>query len=48
MTTHSSILKKIPQTEELGGYSPWDLKEADTTVYASSLIQHISTVKIYN
>ena len=32
MATHSSILAwKIPWTEEPGGYSPWDLKELDTT-----------------
>ena len=30
--THSSILAwKIPWTEEPGGYSPWGLKELDTT-----------------
>ena len=34
MTTHSSILAwRIPRTEEPGGggYSPWGLKETDTT-----------------
>ena len=33
MATHSSILAwKIPWTEEPGGlYSPWGLKELDTT-----------------
>ena len=32
MATHSSILAwGIPWTEELGGYSPWDHKESDTT-----------------
>ena len=32
MTTHSSILAwRIPWTEELVVYSPWGLKESDTT-----------------
>ena len=32
MATHSCILAwKIPWTEELVGYSPWDPKESDTT-----------------
>ena len=32
MATHSSILAwRIPWTEEPGGYSPWSLKESDTT-----------------
>ena len=32
MAAHSSILAwKIPWTEEPGGYSPWGLKELDTT-----------------
>ena len=32
MATHSSIHAwKIPWTEETGGYSPWSLKESDTT-----------------
>ena len=32
MATHSSILAwRIPWTEESGGYSPWGLKESDTT-----------------
>ena len=32
MVTHSSTLAwRIPWTEELAGYSPWDHKEADTT-----------------
>ena len=32
MATHSSILAwKIPQAEELAGYSPWSRKESDTT-----------------
>ena len=32
MATHSSILAwRIPWTEEPGGYSPWGLKELDTT-----------------
>ena len=32
MATHSSILVwRISWTEELGNYSPQDLKEADTT-----------------
>ena len=32
MASHSSILaQKIPWTEELGGYSPWDCKELDMT-----------------
>ena len=32
MATHSSILAwRIPWTEELAGYSPWDHKELDTT-----------------
>ena len=31
MATHSSILAwRIPWTEELGGYSPKNLKESDT------------------
>ena len=31
-STHSSILAwRTPWTEEPGGYSPWDCKEADTT-----------------
>ena len=32
MASHSSTLAwKIPWTEELVGYSPWDGKESDTT-----------------
>ena len=32
MATHSSILAwKIPWTEELVGYSPWDHNESETT-----------------
>ena len=32
MATHSSILAwRIPWTERLVGYSPWGLKESDTT-----------------
>ena len=32
MAIHSSILaRKIPWTEEPGGYSPWDYKESDKT-----------------
>ena len=32
MATHSSILAwRISWTEEPGGYSPWGLKESDTT-----------------
>ena len=32
MATHSSILAwRVPWTEEPGGYSPWSLKESDTT-----------------
>ena len=32
MATHSSILAwRIPWTEEPGCYSPWSLKESDTT-----------------
>ena len=32
MATHSSILAwRIPWTEELGSYSPWDCKGLDTT-----------------
>jgi len=32
MATHTSILAwKIPWTEEPGGYTPWGLKESDTT-----------------
>ena len=32
MAPHSSTLAwKIPWTEEPVGYSPWDLKESDTT-----------------
>ena len=32
MTTHSSILAwRIPWTEDLAGYSPWDCRESDTT-----------------
>ena len=32
MANHSSTLAwKIPQTEELVGYSPWGRKESDTT-----------------
>ena len=35
MATHSSTLAwKIPWTEELVGYSPWDGKESDTTEQA--------------
>ena len=38
MATHSSILTwKIPQTERsLVGYSPWGLKESDTTEWLST------------
>jgi len=32
MATHSNILaRKIPWTEEPGGYSPWGHKESDMT-----------------
>ena len=32
MVTHSSIFaRRIPWTEEPGGYSPWGRKEPDTT-----------------
>ena len=32
MATHTSILAwRIPWTEDPGGYSPWGLKESDTT-----------------
>ena len=32
MATYSSILaQRIPRTENLVGYSPWDRKESDTT-----------------
>ena len=32
MATHYSILAwKVPWTEELAGYCPWDHKEMDTT-----------------
>jgi hypothetical protein len=32
MATHFSILAwRIPWTESLSGYSPWDHKESDTT-----------------
>ena len=32
MATHSSILVwRIPQTEEPGGFGPWDHRESDTT-----------------
>ena len=32
MPTHSSILAwRIPWSEDLVGYSPWGLKELDTT-----------------
>ena len=32
MALHSNILAwRIPWTEELAGYSPWDHKEPDTT-----------------
>ena len=32
MATHSGILAwRIPWTEEPGSYSPWGLKESDTT-----------------
>ena len=35
MTTQASILAgKIPWTEKPCGYSPWDLKEWDTTEHA--------------
>ena len=38
MTTYSSILaRKIPWTEEPGGYSPWGCKESDTTEQLPSL-----------
>ena len=31
MATHSSILAwRVPWTEQLGGYSPWNNKEFDT------------------
>ena len=35
MATHSSILAwRIPQSEEPGGYSPWNHRESDTTEHA--------------
>ena len=38
MATHSSILTwKIPWAEEPGIYSPWGLKESDTTERLHSL-----------
>ena len=34
MATYTSTLAwRIPWTEEPGGYSPWDRKESDTTVW---------------
>ena len=37
--THSSILAwRIPWTEDLAGYSPWDCKESDTTEYVLLMI----------
>ena len=39
MATHSSILAwRIPWTEDLAGYSPWDCKESDTTEYVLLMI----------
>ena len=41
MATHSSILAwRIPWTENLAGYSPWDLKLSDMTERLST--QHSS------
>ena len=43
MAIHSSILaRRIPRTEEPGGYSLWDLKESDMTEQLKfSLFMHI-------
>ena len=39
MATHSSILAwRVPWTEELVGYSPWDHKELDTTEQLSTAL----------
>ena len=38
MATHSSILAwKTPWTEDLSDYSPWGLKESDTTGHMEQL-----------
>ena len=37
MAAHSSILVwRIPQTEEPGGFGPWDHRESDTTEWLST------------
>ena len=41
MATHSSILAwRIPWTEEPVGYSPWNLKEWDTTKQLTLLLSY--------
>ena len=38
MATHSSTLAwRIPWTEELEGYSPWDWKESDMTEWLTKI-----------
>ena len=45
MATHSSILaRKISWTESLVGYSPWVLKESDTTEAAEYAYIHCDLV----
>ena len=42
MATYSNILAwRIPWTEELAGYSPWDRKELDTTERLTQTHTHI-------
>ena len=46
MPTHSSILAwRIPWTEDLVGYSPWGLKELDTTEWLARAQTHTHTHK---
>ena len=49
MATHCSILAwRIPWTEELAGYSPWDRKESDMTKQVTYMHTHtkgLNTVK---
>ena len=48
MAIHFSILVwEIPWTEELVGYSPWDLKESDTTEQLTLLFVNVFSQQIF-
>ena len=46
MATHSStLLQKIPWTEEAVGYSPWGRKESDMTEHACMYARVFTTAR---